>query len=111
MQDILARLAKRVDQLNWAKLSLYPTVRVHGVVVVEGLRKPICSENERTIVFILLVTHESPYRSLGNEKVHPAMVVILGLIDFNLEKIKIGNVSEKAEFSDEKSTSGTVSTG
>ena len=37
------------------------------------------------------------------------MVVILGLIDFNLEKIKIGNVSEKAEFSDEKSTSGTVS--
>lgn len=37
------------------------------------------------------------------------MVVMLGLVDFNLEKIKIGNIFERVEFSDEKFTSDTVS--
>lgn len=37
------------------------------------------------------------------------MVVMLGLVDFNLEKMKIGNISERVEFSDEKFTSDTVS--
>lgn len=69
---------------------------------------PGCPENEKTF-FILSATHKSPYRSLGKEKVPPTMVVILGLIDFNLEKIKAGNVSEKPELSGEKSTSSTVS--
>ena len=34
---------------------------------------------------------------------------MLGLLDFNLEKIKIGTISERVEFSDEKFTFDTES--